>query len=147
MFYLQYVVISNQVIDQTKVFRVLLWIDQGHITMEGHFKLSLTVPFNFHKKIRTYRISGGFSGDYFIIFWLVWIVLSTWFEQIFALRILFCLFYYFFSRYHPYTVVGDNINIMKTTFELNFDFYQALKSMDTQKYGNKEKLSIQTASL
>ena len=23
------------------------------------------------------------------------------------------------------TVVGDNINIMKTTFELNFDFYQA----------------------
>ena len=22
-----------------------------------------------------------------------------------------------------YTVVGDNINIMKTTFELNFDFY------------------------
>ena len=40
------------------------------------------------------------------------------------------------------TVVGDNINIMKTTFDLNFDFYQALKSMDTQKYGNKEKLSI-----
>ena len=25
------------------------------------------------------------------------------------------------------TVVGDNINIMKTTFELNFDFYQAFK--------------------
>ena len=23
------------------------------------------------------------------------------------------------------TVVGDNINIMKTTFELNFNFYQA----------------------
>ena len=41
-----------------------------------------------------------------------------------------------------YTVVGDNINIMKTTFELNFDFYQALNSIDTQKYGNKEKLSI-----
>ena len=40
------------------------------------------------------------------------------------------------------TVVGDNINIMKTTFELNFDFYQALNSMDTQKYGNKKKLSI-----
>ena len=42
------------------------------------------------------------------------------------------------------TVVGDNdnINIMKTTFELNFDFYQALNSMDTQKCGNKEKLSI-----
>ena len=40
------------------------------------------------------------------------------------------------------TVVGDNINIMKTTFELNFDFYQALNSMDTQEYGNKDKLSI-----
>ena len=26
-----------------------------------------------------------------------------------------------------YTVVGDNINIMKTTFELNFDFYKAFK--------------------
>ena len=25
------------------------------------------------------------------------------------------------------TVVGDNINIMKTTFELNFNFYQAFK--------------------
>ena len=23
-------------------------------------------------------------------------------------------------------MVGDNINIMKTTYELNFDFYQAL---------------------
>ena len=40
------------------------------------------------------------------------------------------------------TVVGDNINIMKTTFELNFDFYQALHSMDTQKYGNKKNLSF-----
>ena len=39
------------------------------------------------------------------------------------------------------TVVGDNITIMKTTFELNFDFYQAFNSMNTQ-YGNKEKLSI-----
>ena len=25
------------------------------------------------------------------------------------------------------TVVGDNINIMKTTFECNFDLYQAFK--------------------
>ena len=38
------------------------------------------------------------------------------------------------------TVVGDNINIMKTTFELNFDFYQALKQHFTHKHGNKEKL-------
>ena len=40
------------------------------------------------------------------------------------------------------TVVGDNIKIMKTTFEFNFDFYQALNSKDTQKYGNEEKLLI-----
>ena len=26
-----------------------------------------------------------------------------------------------------YTVVGENINIMKTTFDLNFDFYQTFK--------------------
>ena len=25
------------------------------------------------------------------------------------------------------TVLGDNINIIKTTYELNFDFYQAFK--------------------
>ena len=30
---------------------------------------------------------------------------------------------------------------MKTTFDFNFD-YQALHSMDTQKYGNREKLSV-----
>ena len=37
------------------------------------------------------------------------------------------------------TVVGDNINIIKTTFELNFDFYQLLfNSVDTQKYGKKK---------
>ena len=28
-------------------------------------------------------------------------------------------------KYH--TVLGDNINTMKTTFELNFDLYQAFK--------------------
>ena len=43
------------------------------------------------------------------------------------------------------TVVGDNINIMKTT--LNFNSYQGFKSMDTQKHGNKEKLLIKKASL
>ena len=26
-----------------------------------------------------------------------------------------------------YTVVGDTINIMKTTFDLNFDLFQAFK--------------------
>ena len=31
------------------------------------------------------------------------------------------------------TVVGDNINTMKTTFDLNFNLYQAFNSMDTHK--------------
>ena len=39
-------------------------------------------------------------------------------------------------------MVGDNINIIKTTFEFNFDLYQALNSMDTQKYERKKKMSI-----
>ena len=30
-------------------------------------------------------------------------------------------------------VVGDNINIMKTTFELNFNFYQAFKQQGYKK--------------
>ena len=41
-----------------------------------------------------------------------------------------------------YTVVSDNINIMKTTIEFNFYLYQAFNSIDKQKHGNKEKLSI-----
>ena len=45
-----------------------------------------------------------------------------------------------------YTVVGDNINIMKTTLELNFDL-QLFKQHGYIKLGNKEKLSIQKASL
>ena len=36
------------------------------------------------------------------------------------------------------TVVGDYLNIMKTTFDL----YQAFKQHETRKHGNKEKLSI-----
>ena len=35
-------------------------------------------------------------------------------------------------------VVGDNINIMKTTF--NFDLYQAVKQQGYTKHGNKENL-------
>ena len=41
-----------------------------------------------------------------------------------------------------HTVVGDYINIMKTTFDLDFNLYQAFKQHATQKHGNKEKLSI-----
>ena len=45
------------------------------------------------------------------------------------------------------TVVCDYINIMKTTFDLNFDLYQAFKQHQYKKHGNKEKLSIKKASL
>ena len=40
-------------------------------------------------------------------------------------------------------VVGENINIMKTTFDLNFDFYQAFKhhSLDTQKWKQREAVN------
>ena len=46
-----------------------------------------------------------------------------------------------------YTVVGDYINTMKTTFYLNFNLYQAYISMDTHKHRSQEKLSIKKASL
>ena len=39
-----------------------------------------------------------------------------------------------------YTVVGDNINIMKTTFELNFDFFQAFKQHGYTKIWNQRKV-------
>ena len=46
------------------------------------------------------------------------------------------------------TVVGDYINTMKTNFGFNFDLYQDSEQHgDTQKYGNKEKLSIKKVSL
>ena len=50
----------------------------------------------------------------------------------------------------PYfcTVVGDFINIMKTTFEFNFNLYYVFKQhMDTQKHENREKLAIKKAYL
>ncbi len=46
-----------------------------------------------------------------------------------------------------YTMEGDYINIIKTTFDFNFDLYPALNSIDTQKHGSKEKLSIKKSSL
>ena len=45
------------------------------------------------------------------------------------------------------TVVGDNINTMKTTFDLNFDLYKAVKQLDTYKHRSQEKLSILKAFL
>ena len=46
------------------------------------------------------------------------------------------------------TVVDYYINIMKTTFDFNLDLI-LLKTacIDTQKHGNKEKLSLKKASL
>ena len=40
------------------------------------------------------------------------------------------------------TVAGDNINIMKTTFDFIFDLYQPLNSIITQKHEIKKKLLI-----
>ena len=42
------------------------------------------------------------------------------------------------------TVVGGYIIIIKTPLDFNFDLYQAFEQhgLDTQKHGNKEKLSI-----
>ena len=44
-------------------------------------------------------------------------------------------------------VAGNYINIIKTTFDLKFDLYQAFKQHEYTKHGNKEKLSIIKASL
>ena len=44
-------------------------------------------------------------------------------------------------------MLGDYINTMKTTFDLNFDLYQAFKQHGYTKNGNKEKLSIKKAFL
>ena len=40
------------------------------------------------------------------------------------------------------TVVGDNINKKKTTFKLNFNFYQAFKQQGYTKIWKKDKLSL-----
>ena len=52
-------------------------------------------------------------------------------------------------RYHPlYTVVGDNINTMKTTFELNFDFNQAFKQHGyTKIWEQREAVNCNTKRL
>ena len=56
-------------------------------------------------------------------------------------------FFNLFSVPHSNTVVGDYINTMKTTFDFNFDLYQAFTQHRYTKNGNKEKLSIKKASL
>ena len=46
------------------------------------------------------------------------------------------------------TVVGNNINIMKTTFELNFDFYQALKQHEnTKTWKQREAVNLKSFTL
>ena len=44
------------------------------------------------------------------------------------------------------TVVGDNINIMKTTFDLNFDFIKLLNSMDAHKMETKRSCQLKSNS-
>ena len=49
-----------------------------------------------------------------------------------------------------YTVVADNINIMKTTFdfELNFDFYQAFKQHKyTKIWKQREAVNLKSFTL
>ena len=40
------------------------------------------------------------------------------------------------------TVASDYINTMKTTYEFNFHLIKLLNSMDTQKHGSQENLSM-----
>ena len=43
------------------------------------------------------------------------------------------------------TVVGENINIMKTTFELNFNFYQAFKQQGyTKIWKQREAVTLKS---
>ena len=45
------------------------------------------------------------------------------------------------TKFNP-TVVGENINIMKTTFDLNFDFYQVFKQHGyTKKWKQREAVN------
>ena len=47
-----------------------------------------------------------------------------------------------------HTVVGDNINIMKTTFELNFNFYQAFKQQEyTKIWKQREAVNLKSFTL
>ena len=46
------------------------------------------------------------------------------------------------------TLVGDNINIMKTTFELNFDFYQTFKQHGyTKIWKQREAVNLKSFTL
>jgi hypothetical protein len=45
------------------------------------------------------------------------------------------------------TVVGDNINIMKTTFKLNFDLYYAFEQHGHTKIWKQREVALQKAFL
>ena len=50
--------------------------------------------------------------------------------------------------FHLSTVVGDNINIIKTTFELNYDFYQAFKQQGCTKiWKPREAVNLKSFTL
>ena len=44
-------------------------------------------------------------------------------------------------------MVGDYINIMKTTFDFNFDLYQAFNRMHAQKHKQREAVNNKNTSL
>ena len=44
--------------------------------------------------------------------------------------------------FEKHTVVGDNTITMKTTFNLNFDLYEAVKQLVKNKNRSQEKLLI-----
>ena len=58
-----------------------------------------------------------------------------------------------FLPYIFFTGVGDNINTMKTTFDLNFDLYQAVKQLqihiniESREAVNLKSLSMTTCKL
>ena len=39
-------------------------------------------------------------------------------------------------------MVGDYINTMKTTFDLNIELYQAVNTLDTHKHRSQENMPI-----
>ena len=51
-----------------------------------------------------------------------------------------------FAKNRRTTVVGDYINIMKTTLNFNFDLNKAVNIMNTQKLISQENVLIKKAS-
>ena len=82
----------NFILDQTKLLRVPFWIGQSHLCMEGHMKITLTVPLKYW---RTYRISDLWKGfmkkNYSYSLFFLW-VSKTNYRQRFILPLVFFIF-------------------------------------------------------